>query len=278
MGYFSTDIISEETREYNTRLLQDMAFRNLIKMGKTVNCEHHAEDHLVDCEVQEPDGNTSFHVIIPHGMVDRRDWLYLLEMLIMQYTSMLIEQLIPMFEMIMDLFGKLIYFVQDGIQRIVAVNQITIHRAKALHEYASRINGSNNIAVGQNIGGYFAKYIAYTLPEKFSAYSWDSLSFMKGALKLDEVDGPIPNIVNVFSEASFFGSDEECAINIERSKYVFGTLKSYTRPPNATDAFCKTVAECSNEQRFIDFCESTLGHESFEVEMNNHNREYVKRA
>jgi hypothetical protein len=161
---------------------------------------------------------------------------------------------------------------------------LTFYRALRILEAVNLSSTGHNIVLGQNSGGYFAKYVGFVLRDRFACLAFDSMSVMNsdlimfgGSGKMDVDDSSPYDIVNIISESSLYATREHrLDINIIRKYYRTGSNR-FMRPPNATDAFCQTVAECSSHEPFIALCETLLPHERFADTMQQYQRGFHPR-
>ena len=279
IAYFSNGEIPLDYRIHNINVILDLVFHRIKTENMHFNMTELWCNDLEDCErnnasdvatyVEVYDNNELlYNILIPYGMRDKGDWILVLEMFIQQFPNRFLRETVPLYEFFMDLIGNTVSRASITLQQMSGVRSVTIKHALRIKEMAEKLSTNQNIAIGQTVGGYFAKYIGYMLRDNFSAIGLDSLSFQENSLYGDyTAEDDIPtSIINVYASGSILESSEDTAFNYQHEPFDFGIL-SFIRPPNATDAFCYSVAECSTDQMHIDFCETIHGHETFEQTM-----------
>ena len=273
--YFANGEITYETRKHNIEVIIDLAFGRTRTRSTTFDmielnclnyddCERQGLNDVASVLKVYQNGVLDYNILIPFGLRDKGDWIPVLEMFLQQVPDQLLGEIVPFYEFFMGFIGDLAFTLTSSLQKVCGVRSVTSKHALRILDLASTLEGSNNIAVGQTIGGYFAKYIGYMLRQNFSAIGFDSLSFLGNVLVGDydgNEDDPM-SIINVYAGSGLFESSEDIPFNYVHADFDFG-WQSYFRPPNATDAFCHAVAECSTDQMHIDFCDRMLGHERF---------------
>ena len=275
IAYFSNGEIEYETRKHNIEVIIDLAFgrtrtRSMTFDMKELNCidyndciEHNVSDIATVLEVYN-NGILDYNILIPFGLRDKGDWIPVLEMYLQQFPGQLLGEIVPLYDFFMNIIGDTAFQLTSALQKVCGVRSVTTKHALRILDLASQLKGDHNIAVGQTIGGYFAKYIGYMLRQNFSSIGFDSLSFQENALVTDySGDDDIPiSMINIYADGGLLESAEEIPFNYRHAAFDFG-WQTFFRPPNATDAFCHAVAECSTDQMHIDFCDRMLGHERF---------------
>ena len=272
--YYAYSDIPLEVRKHNINALIDLAFRRSKTIDTTFNmtelwckdeeeCDETLSDVASVLQVYVG-GKLDYNILIPFGMRDKGDWVLVLEMFMQQFPNDFLGDVVPFYDFFIDILGDKIRTISATFQKICGVRSITIMHALRIKDIAEQLESDHNIAVGQTTGGYFAKYIGYMLRDRFSTIGFNSLSFKENALCGDyEGDEDDPSsIINVYTEAILEG-EENIAFNYKHSNFDFGTIQTKIRPPNATDTFCHSVAECSSDQNQIDFCMKMLGKDRF---------------
>ena len=228
------------------------------------DCANMGVSDIVSVLEVKKNGVLDYNVLIPAGLRDKGDWIPVLEMFLQQIPNTLLEELVPLYEFFMGFIGDVALSVTSSLQKVCGVRSVTTKHALRILEVAQGLQGDHNIAVGQTVGGYFAKYVGFMLRKNFSAIGFDSLSFQENALVGDytgDEDDPMA-IINIYASSGLLESAEDIPFNYVHADFDFGWQTMF-RPPNATDAFCYAVAECSTDQMHIDFCDRMLGHETF---------------
>ena len=279
IAYFANGEIPLDYRIHNINVILDLAYHRIRTGNTSFNMTELWCTNLEDCEMNNAsdvstylqvfeNNELQYNVLIPYGMRDKGDWILVLEMFIQQFPNRFLRETVPLYEFFMDLIGNTVSRASITLQQMSGVRSVTIKHALRIKEMAEKLPTNQNIAIGQTIGGYFAKYIGYMLRDNYSSIGLDSLSFKENSLCGDyTAEDDIPtSIINVYATGSLLESSEDTEFNYQHESFDFGVL-SFIRPPNATDAFCFSVAECSTNQMHINFCETIQGHETFEKTM-----------
>ena len=199
--------------------------------------------------------NMSF--VIAKGLYNRVSIAALIEIYIQQYFPELITTIIPFADTVIALFADAFSYVQVLAQSSMGILPIVDTVAR------SNVNSINNITrgrqrsmigIGQSIGGYLIKEIAYA--KNMSGISFDSLPLFQTVRRLYkesviEAYGKIGvNLLNVVFNNSLISSLDD---SIDQNYIV--PSKFNKMPMDTFDAACMVAATCDTRNRYSGFCE-----------------------
>ena len=198
-------------------------------------------------------------VYLNNGISSIKGWSVFLEEYVKTLVPTILSSVIPMFSAYLKMMSHhYVFFSNIGSYVLLKSSYHEKYIESLYQNYTNSPSNYTKLFVGHSIGGYVVKEISrFTTIEGISFESLQSTSSHSKFLQLFK-SGLDANkkktsklISNVYSEYSMIGGfDSSFSQNI---MYPF-----YSSANNPYESFCMTVAQCSQDDRYVPMCKQYL--------------------